>query len=69
LANETPVVFRKEIYATACLAGATSYLLLNLQFGVDRNINLLVSSAVIVIIRVLAVRYELVLPGFRKSSH
>lgn len=69
LANETPVIFRKEIYATACLAGAVSYLLLNLQFGVDRNINLLVSSAVIIIIRVLAVRYELVLPGFRKSSH
>lgn len=69
LANETPVIFRKEIYATACLAGAVFYLLLNFQLGVDRNINLLVSSAVIIIIRVLAVKYKLSLPGFRKPSH
>src|SRR5688572_32996999 len=69
LANETPVIFRKEIYATACLAGAVFYLLLNFQFHVDRNINLLVSSAVIIIIRVLAVKYKLALPGFRKPSH
>lgn len=69
LANETPVIFRKEIYATACLAGAVFYLLMNFQLGVDRNINLLVSSAVIIIIRVLAVKYKLSLPGFRKPSH
>jgi uncharacterized membrane protein YeiH len=69
LANETPVIFRKEIYATACLAGAVIYLLLNFQVGLDRNINLLVSITTIIIIRVLAVRFKLVLPGFRKPSH
>lgn len=69
LANETPVIFRKEIYATACLAGAVFYLLLNFQLHVDRNINLLASSAVIIVIRVLAVKYKLALPGFRKPSH
>jgi uncharacterized membrane protein YeiH len=65
LINETPVLFRKEIYATACIAGAIVYLTL-LQFGVERNINLLVSISLIFIIRILAVRFKLALPNFRR---
>ncbi len=64
LANEIPVIFRKEIYATACLAGASCYLVLR-YFGVERSPNLLVSIAVIVIIRLLAVRFKLSLPQLR----
>ncbi len=69
IANEMPVIFRKEIYATACLAGAVIYLLLDFQTPLDRNINLLVSIAVIIVIRILAVKYNLALPGFKKPSH
>ncbi|MEX1241760.1 MAG: trimeric intracellular cation channel family protein [Cyclobacteriaceae bacterium] len=65
LTNETPVLFRKEIYATACLAGAILYLIL-FQAGLDRNINLVVSIILIFIIRMLAVKYKLALPNFRK---
>src|SRR5690606_12957437 len=61
LTNEIPILFRKEIYASACLAGAIAYLLLN-YLGLDRDINLLVSIAVIITIRLLAVRYNLNLP-------
>ena len=66
LTNETPVLFKKEIYATACLAGAILYLIL-FRFEVDRNINILVSIMLIIIIRLLAVRYKLALPNFRRS--
>lgn len=69
LTNEMPVIFRKEIYATACLAGAVCYLVLDLLTGLDRNINLLVSIAVIIIIRSLAVKFNLALPGFKKPAH
>lgn len=69
LINDMPVLFRKEIYATACLIGAIIYLLLDLYTGFDRNINLMVSISVIIVIRILAVRYHLALPGFRKPSH
>ena len=69
IVNEMPVIFRKEIYATACLAGATVYLLLALQTPLDRNINLLVSIAVIIVIRILAVKFNLALPGFKKPKH
>lgn len=69
LANEMPVIFRKEIYATACLAGAVVYLLLDLQTSLDRDINMIVSIMVIIVIRVLAVKFKLALPGFKKISH
>jgi uncharacterized membrane protein YeiH len=65
LTNETPVLFRKEIYATACLAGAILYLIF-FRAGLDRNINLVVSIVIIFVIRVVAVRYKLALPNFRK---
>ncbi|HET9486025.1 MAG TPA: trimeric intracellular cation channel family protein [Chryseosolibacter sp.] len=65
LTNETPVLFRKEIYATACLAGAILYLIL-FKAGVDRNVNMVVSIVVIFIIRMMAVKFKLALPNFRK---
>lgn len=67
LTNEIPVLFRKEIYATACLAGAVLYLVL-FRFGVERNTNLIISSIFILAFRLLAVKYKLALPTFKRSS-
>jgi len=61
LVNEIPILFRKEVYASACLAGAILYLVLN-YYGVHRDINLLVSISVIISIRLVAVKYKLSLP-------
>jgi uncharacterized membrane protein YeiH len=66
LTNEIPVIFRKEIYATACLAGAIVYLILDLNTAMDRNVNLLIAISVIIIIRVLAVTFKLSLPGIKR---
>jgi uncharacterized membrane protein YeiH len=66
LTNEVPVIFRKEIYATACLAGAIVYLLIDLNTPLERNLNMLISIFVIIFIRLLAVRYKLALPGFNR---
>lgn len=61
LTNEIPILFRKEIYASACLAGAIFYLFLN-YFEVSRDINLLASIAVIIAIRLISMKYKLSLP-------
>lgn len=61
LTNEIPILFRKEIYASACLAGAIVYLILN-YFEVPRDANLLLSIAVIIAIRMLSMKYKLSLP-------
>lgn len=64
LMNEVPFIFRKEIYATACLAGAILYLVLN-SFSTNGNMNLVVSASVVVLIRIVAVRYNLGLPKIK----
>ena len=65
LINETPVLFRKEIYATACIAGAVVYITLH-WLGIERNINLVVSISLIFIIRILVLKFHLALPNFRR---
>ncbi|MFZ6664929.1 trimeric intracellular cation channel family protein [Peijinzhouia sedimentorum] len=61
LTNEVPILFRKEIYASACLAGAIMYLLFN-ELGMAREYNLFVSMSIVVAIRLCAVKLKLSLP-------
>ncbi|QTV06355.1 trimeric intracellular cation channel family protein [Faecalibacter bovis] len=62
--NELPIVFRKEIYASACLAGAVLYVLLD-TLGIDRTLNFFLAGSLIVAIRLLALRYNLAIPKFK----
>ncbi len=64
LTNKTPVIFSKEVYATACLAGAILYLALE-SFSVSRFGNFLVSSCLIVIIRIVVIKFKIELPSLR----
>ena len=61
LCTEIPLIFRKEIYATACFAGAITYVSLN-YFGINEIINTITSGAIIMIIRTIAVVKKLSLP-------
>ncbi len=61
LTNKVPLIFEKEIYASACLAGGIFYLILA-KFNVPKDINFVISASVIVIIRLIAVKFELQLP-------
>lgn len=61
LTNKIPLIFKKEIYASACLAGGLSYLILNLV-AIPKEINFIISASVIIIIRLISVKYELELP-------
>lgn len=67
LTNRKPIIFDREIYATACLAGAVLYLVLY-KFEVPRNVNLPVSSGLIMLIRVIAIRFHLELPRLKARS-
>ena len=62
LINEIPLIFRKEIYATACLAGASVFALMYSQ-KVDMRICAIVGGMVVIIIRLLAVAYSLKMPS------
>ncbi len=67
LTNQVPVIFRKEIYATACLIGAIVYLILN-ALNCERYTCLIASSLIIIAIRVAAVKYQLSLPQFNREK-
>lgn len=62
LTNKTPIIFSKEVYATACLAGAVLYLILE-SFSVSRVENFLLSAGLIVLIRILVIRFKIELPS------
>jgi uncharacterized membrane protein YeiH len=67
LTNEIPIIFKKEIYATACLAGAVFYLVLD-TIGLERNMNFIISALIIMIIRLTAVKLNLSLPKFIREK-
>lgn len=56
LTNEIPLIFRKEIYATACFAGGIVYLVLG-QISSLENANILASILVVIAIRYFSIRY------------
>lgn len=61
LTNEIPILFRKEVYASACLAGAVLYVVLN-YFEIGRDWNLLISMSLVISIRLISMKYKLSLP-------
>jgi uncharacterized membrane protein YeiH len=65
LCNEIPVIFRKEIYATACILGGVLYFVL-IKLSVENNMVFIISGLVIIISRVLAVRFKITLPSLYK---
>lgn len=67
LCNEIPVIFRKEIYATACILGGFSYFLLN-NLPVDNKIIFLASGLIVIVIRLLAVKFKIALPSLYKTQ-
>lgn len=64
LCNEIPLIFRKEIYATACLAGAVLFLLLK-NAGLDNDLNMPLTMVLIIVIRILAVKKHWSMPVMR----
>jgi uncharacterized membrane protein YeiH len=66
LLNEIPLIFRKEIYITASLAGGLLYFLL-LRCGLLETIAQSICILTIVAIRIIAVRYHLALPKMENN--
>ncbi|RZS93310.1 trimeric intracellular cation channel family protein [Aquimarina brevivitae] len=63
LCNEIPVIFRKEIYATASIAGGIAYMILY-TFSIEENISYIITTGIVIAIRLLVVTYKVSLPIF-----
>jgi len=62
LCNEIPIIFRKEIYATACILGATAYFVLH-ETPISEGFVVIISGAIVFTVRFLAVYFKLSLPS------
>ncbi len=67
LCNEIPVIFRKEVYATACILGGITYFVLR-EFIGDQNIVFVIALSVVITIRLLAVIFKISLPTIYKKE-
>jgi len=61
LLNNVPLIFQREIYASACILGGSLYLLLQ-KTGIPNDWNTIIAIVTIVLIRIIAMRYKLMLP-------
>jgi len=68
LCNEIPLVFRKEIYATAVIVGGVFYMIISVLGWFSTEFNAIVSALIIMIIRVLAVWKKWQMPQIREIS-
>lgn len=61
LSGEVPLILKKEVYATACLAGAFLYVFLS-KAGVPENTVALLAATCVILLRLLAIRFNWALP-------
>ncbi|MCK0130862.1 trimeric intracellular cation channel family protein [Flavobacteriaceae bacterium F08102] len=61
LCNDIPVIFRKEIYASACLVGAIAFMISH-HLSLSSNVAYIFTTSVVIAIRLIAVKYNISLP-------
>ena len=61
LLNEVPLLFRKDIYALACIAGGVIYWFCN-YFNFPVGVTEMIAALTVIIFRMIAVRFHIHLP-------
>ncbi|PCI06337.1 MAG: hypothetical protein COB81_00890 [Flavobacteriaceae bacterium] len=67
LCNDIPIIFRKEVYAIACIVGAITFLVLE-KFIANTNIIYIATTLIVITVRLLAVKFKLSLPTFYSDT-
>ena len=67
LLNEVPLLFRKDIYALACVAGGVVYFICN-YFNFPTGLTELVAVLTIIVARVIALRFHIHLPVLKQDT-
>lgn len=66
LCNDIPVIFRREIYATICIIGGILFFSLR-GLNLNQDILYLITSVVMIVIRLMAVKFKWYLPALEKK--
>lgn len=68
LINEEPLLFRKDIYALACVVGGIIYFLCR-YLGVTSITTQLIAAGSVILMRLIAVKYHISLPILKGESN
>lgn len=68
LINEVPLIFRKDIYALACFGGGLVYWVL-MKMNAPTYITQIGAALSVIVIRVLAVHFNVCLPSLRDNEN
>lgn len=66
LSNEIPVIFRKEIYATACILGGFAYFLFQ-YLPIKEDFIFIIAGGIVIAVRLIAVKFKIALPNIYKD--
>ena len=64
LINEVPLIFRKDIYALACVLGGIVFYVCS-EFGLPSEITQILSATSVILMRIIAVRFHLGIPALK----
>ncbi len=67
LTQREPILFSKEIYAMACIAGAFLYVVLD-GLGCSRTQSFCLAGGLIVLVRIVSVQFHLAMPPFPRTT-
>ena len=67
LSNQVPLIFHKEVYASLSILGAVTFYAL-LQTKLPVNINYVITSGLVVVLRILAVKFQWEFPKLYKVN-
>jgi len=67
LCNDIPVIFRKEIYASACLVGAIVFMVLH-HLNLSSNVTYIFTTIIVIVIRLVAVKFNISLPTIQAPT-
>jgi uncharacterized membrane protein YeiH len=61
MANQVPLILRREIYASACIVGGILLVALE-HYGATRPVAALLAAVTVIVVRLLAIHFEWALP-------
>ena len=67
LCSEIPVIFRKEIYASACIIGSLTFIVLH-NTSLPSNAIYIITIMIVIVIRLVSVKFTLSLPTFYNNN-
>lgn len=62
--NEVPLIFRKDIYALACVGGGVAYYICT-WIGCSHIVTQIITAVTVILIRILSVKFRISLPSLR----